>query len=132
MLREAWGLGLYPSCNQFYQGLFQKVPGGKGLFQNVSPAGSLHNKSVLYCNVYKMICAADLLIMLVVHKSFLFLGCELLSKHDEHCQREPMDVKTIVGWFSLFCEDYLVLVLTSFYENLIGSLICKCFWAGEN
>jgi len=47
MLGEAWGLGLYPSCNQFYQGLFQKVLGGKGLFQNVSPAGSLHKKSVL-------------------------------------------------------------------------------------
>jgi hypothetical protein len=47
MLSGAWGLGLYPSCNQFYQGLFQKVPSGKELLQNVSPAGSLHNKSVL-------------------------------------------------------------------------------------
>lgn len=43
-----------------------------------------------------------------------------------------MDVRTIVGWFSLFCKNHLVLVLTSCFENLIGSLICKCFWAGEN
>jgi hypothetical protein len=79
-----------------------------------------------------MVCAADLLLMLVVHKSFFIFSYELLSKHDEHCQRELMDVRTIVGWFSLFCENCLVLVLTSCYENLIGSLICKCFWAGEN
>ncbi len=40
-------------------------------------------------------------------------------------------VVTSVGWFSLFCENQLVPVLTSCYENLINSLI-YFFWAGEN
>jgi hypothetical protein len=34
---------------------------------------------------------------------------------------------TSVGRFSLFCENRLIPVLTSFYENLIGSLIYLFF-----
>jgi len=37
-------------------------------------------------------------------------------------------VPTNVGWFSLFCENRPVLVLTSCYENLISLLIYFVFW----
>jgi hypothetical protein len=39
MLGEVWGLGLYPSCNQFYQGLYSRKYLVGMDFQKVCPAG---------------------------------------------------------------------------------------------
>jgi hypothetical protein len=40
-------------------------------------------------------------------------------------------VRSSVGRFSLFCENRPVPIFSWCYENLIGSLIYKFFWAGE-
>jgi hypothetical protein len=39
---------------------------------------------------------------------------------------------TSVGWFSLFCENRSVPVLSWWYENLISFLIYNFFWAHKN